>query len=340
MIPMVDLDFILQRTKDLWEPLRKKRIFLTGGTGFIGKWLIESFLHVNENIELDATIYVLSRQPKKFLREYPWLADRNGLCLIEGDVRSFVFPPGSFSHIIHGATSVADPDQSITTFDTVVKGTWHTLEFAKESNTKNFLLLSSGAIYGKHPATPELIPETFSGAPPTNQGRSAYGEGKRAAEWLTFEFGATYGINACAARCYALVGPYLPLDKHFAMGNFIRDAMAGRPIQISGDGTSMRSYLYTSDLSIWLWTILLKGETGQAYNVGSDKSISIKNLADLIASITPSHPDVILAQKAKEGAFPERYVPDVTKARNDLGLDQWTSLEVGIKKTMDWIGND
>jgi len=339
VIPTVDLDFILQRTRNLWEPLKKKNIFLTGGTGFIGKWLIESFLHINEKIDLGATIYVLSRKPQKFLKDHPWLINRNDLCFLEGDVRNFIFPPGIFTHIIHGATSVADPDQSIETFDTVVRGTWHTLEFAKQANTKNFLLLSSGAIYGKHPETPKLIPETFSGAPPTNQSQSAYGEGKRAAEWLTFEYGNAYGINACAARCYALVGPYLPLDKHFAMGNFIRDAMAGSPINISGDGTPMRSYLYASDLSIWLWTILLKGKNGQGYNVGSDESISIKNLATLISSLTPSHPDVLLSQKPKEGVSPERYVPDINKARNDLGLDNWTSIEIGIKKTMDWIKN-
>lgn len=336
MLPKNDLDLILLRTQDLWGALRGKRVFLTGGTGFIGKWMIESFLHANERFELGANIYVLSRRPDDFLNDHPWLTKRAGLRLIEGDVRTYAFPQGDFSHIIHGATSVADPAQSIETFDAVVRGTWRTLEFARQCNATNFLLMSSGAVYGKHPQIPDLLPESFSGAPLTTLGQSAYGEGKRAAEWLTFEFGNRYGIKSFSARCYALVGPYLPLDKHFAMGNFIRDAMSGGPIRIGGDGTSIRSYLYASDLSIWLWTILLKGRSGEAYNVGSDKGISIKQLADLISSLTLSHPEVLVAKDHVQGTLPERYVPDICKARTDLELDTWTSIDVGIRKTMDW----
>lgn len=338
MLPISDLDSILLHTEGVWEPLREKRVFLTGGTGFIGKWLIESFLHANRRLDLGASMHVLSRDPKAFLSGHPWLSDRTDLRLIEGDVRSFEFPRGEFSHIVHAATSSSDPVPHIETFDTVVGGTRRVLDFSRRSSASHFLFLSSGAVYGRQPSSIKRIPESFTGAPMTTLSQSAYGEGKRAAEWLLFEFGHRYGMSTFVARCFAFIGPYLPLDRHYAIGNFIRDAFSRGPIRINADGAPFRSYLYASDLAIWLWTILLKGQSGEPYNVGSDMSLTIKELATLVAEIMPAHPDVLVTKASVPGAPAERYVPSIDKARTQLGLDVWTSLDESIRKTMDWIG--
>ena len=257
-------------------------------------------------------------------------------------MRTFAFPQVEFSHIIHAATSSSDPVPPIETFDTIVDGTRRVLEFSIHSHASHFLFLSSGAVYGRQPSSLERIPESFIGAPITTLPQSAYGEGKRAAEWLTFELGNRCGISTFVARCFAFVGPYLPLDKHYAIGNFIRDALAGGPIRINSDGTSFRSYLYSSDLAIWLWTILLKGQSGEPYNVGSDVSITIKELADCVAKFMPTRSDVLVANASVPGALAEKYVPNIDKARTTLGLDVFTSLDEGIKKTINWIrdGNE
>lgn len=336
-LPIDDLDVVLSRTADLWAGLRKKNVFLTGGTGFIGKWLVESFLHINERLQLQASIHLLSRSPEQFLADYPWLVDRKDFYLVPGDVRSFTYPPGEFSHIVHGAASVAAPDAPLETFDAILAGTNHVLGFAKQCHASRFLFLSSGAVYGKQPPSVERIPESFAGAPATNLAQSAYGEAKRAAEWIAFETGKTQNIDVCSARCFAFVGPYLPLDKHFAIGNFIRDSMQGTPIRIMGDGMPSRSYLYASDLSIWLWTILLKGKKNESYNVGSDESLTILELARLVAKISNRPTDVLVANNSLSSTGVERYVPDIEKAKTELGLSILTPLASAITKTMDWI---
>ena len=336
-LPLSDLESILFHTRELWLPLRKKRIFLTGGTGFIGKWLTESFLHANNALQLEADISVLSRFPKRFLSDHPWLASRKDFHLIEGDVRSFEYPAGSFSHIIHGGTSISDPEPPMETFDTILSGTKHVLEFSKYCNAEKFLFLSSGAVYGKQPPSVARIPESYDSAPPTNTTQSAYGQAKRAAEWIAFEMGKTQQMDVCVARCFSFVGPYLPLDKHFAIGNFIRDSMSGNPIRLTGNGTPSRSYLYASDLSVWLWTILLRGKNHEIYNVGSDKDITILELAKLVERTAPLRTGLLLPNSSTSSVPPERYIPCIDKIKESLGVSILTPLESAIKKTMDWI---
>jgi nucleoside-diphosphate-sugar epimerase len=259
-LPADDLVHVLTHVGDLWERARGTRTFLTGGTGFFGPWLVESFAHANERLGLDAELVVLSRDPDAAMSRLPALRTAPGVTFWKGDVRGFEFPRGPFDLVINGAAESSQQghvgDQRHM-FDTIVDGTRRTLALAREAHATNYLLLSSGAVYGKQPSSLTHVPEHHSGAPDLGDARSAYGEGKRAAEVLAAVESECGELSVRVARCFAFVGPHLPLDIHFAIGNFVRDAMGRGPIRIQGDGTAVRSYLYMADLAVWLWTLAL-----------------------------------------------------------------------------------
>ena len=261
-----DLNHILTQTRPVWEEMRGQSIFITGGTGFFGCWLVESFCHINRALSLNAHATVLSRDPSKFAEKCPHLASDPAITLHAGDVRDFEFPPSNFAYVIHAATEASAKqaaEEPLEMLSTILAGTERTLKFAAECGARKFLLTSSGAVYGKQPSDMTHVPESFTGAPDPLDPASVYAEGKRASELMCALHQKTArasGIEfeAKIARCWAFCGPHLPLDTHFAIGNFIGDVLAGRPIGIGGDGIPRRSYLYGADLAIWLWTMLFR----------------------------------------------------------------------------------
>ena len=337
-----DLDHILSHTAGLWEDLRGKRLFLTGGTGFLGCWLLQSLLWADAALGLGVEAVVLSRSPEAFRAKQPHLAAHPAVRLLEGDTRTFSFPPGEFTHVIHAATdasAVLNADQPLLMIDTITHGTRQALEFAHQCGCRRFLLVSSGGVYGRQPPDLARLPEDYGGAPDTSSPRAAYGEGKRLAELYGAIYGEKYGLQTVTARGFAFAGPYLPLDKHFAVGNFIRDGLRGGPIEVGGDGTPIRSYLYGADLAIWLWTILLRGTAGRAYNVGSEDALTIAALAHTVAGQFSPRPPVQIARQAPENQTPERYVPSTQRARQELGLEAWIGLEESIRRTIRAAGS-
>ena len=338
-IPADDLDHVLDQVGELWEGLRGTRTFLTGGTGFFGAWLVESFAHANEHVALDAELVVLSRDPDAAVERLPAIRQARGVSIIRGDVRDFDFPPGRFELVIHGAAEssqqghVGDHRHM---FDTIVDGTRRTLSFTRQAGAERFLLLSSGAVYGPQPPSMSHVSESYHGSPDLGVASSAYGEAKRAAEVLAAIEAERMGLSVRVARCFAFVGPHLPLDIHFAIGNFVRDAMARRPIRIQGDGTAVRSYLYMADLAAWLWTLAVSPNARGAYNVGSEEPLSILEVARLVAEVCGPGTPIEVIGKPVPGAPAHRYVPSTARARSELGLCQHVSVADGVRRLVGW----
>jgi dTDP-glucose 4,6-dehydratase len=209
-LPSEDLEHVMRHCEAIWDSLRDARIFITGGTGFIGKWLLESFSWANRKYSLGAKAVVLTRNPDAFESSMPHLVSDDSISLYHGDVRAFTPPAGEFSHVIHAAASVDPHDEPVHVANTIIDGTRNVLEMSVFCRPESVLLVSSGAAYGAQPPTIDKMPETYNGAPDWLDVRSAYGGSKRTSVLLGTIYSATFQLPIKIARCFAFVGPHLP----------------------------------------------------------------------------------------------------------------------------------
>lgn len=304
-------------------------VFVTGGTGFFGKALLR---HWATSADVSGWRFtLLSRDPDRFRATHGDLLRGLDVQLHRGDILDPASLPAdaSFTHVLHAATdsSAGEALTPLARFDQIVQGTRHVLELARSLGRPRMLLTSSGGVYGPPPAGVDAIAESWNGMPDPLEPHNAYGVAKRQAEHLCALYHDAFGIETVIARCFAFVGEDLPLDAHYAIGNFIRDALAGGEILVKGDGTPLRSYLDQRDLARWLTTMLLRGKPLRAYNVGSDEAVSIAELAHAIARQCPASSVRIQRQPVAGSAIERlRYLPDVSRAREELGLQ----VEIGL----------
>jgi nucleoside-diphosphate-sugar epimerase len=330
-----DLHSIFERSKEIFLELDGSNIYLTGGTGFIGRWLLEAIAYSVDCSNIRIKVTILTRNPNTFASKAPHLFNNKNFTIIEGNVNEALVPHSQYSHLIHAATDASaelNAHNPCLMFDTVLSGTKNVLDFAKTNNVKRVLYLSSGAVYGNQPSDVLKVKEDWFGAPDCLNPINAYAEAKRAAEMLCSIYVKQFGLEISTARIFALLGPLLTLDIHFAAGNFIKDAIEGRAITVNSSGRAVRSYMYPTDLIVALLHLLVNGTSGKGYNIGSDEAISIRDLAKLTADLIGDGKYQILGQD-DPGWNPGRYVPDVSKIYHDFGLYRTVSLNDAILNT-------
>jgi dTDP-glucose 4,6-dehydratase len=323
---------------DLWNRLRGASVLITGGTGFVGRWLLTHFLREEAARGLDAHVTVVTRRPDAFDRLAPDIARDRRVRLLTGDVRDFDARGPSFSHVIHGAAAASaalnreDPDEMLST---LVDGTRHVCELVESQGRARVLLLSSGAVY-RQPTRPGVpIAESAPMGPEAPDEASAYHAGKRSAERVAVESSRRACYPLTVARLFSFVGPYLPLDAHYAVGNFIRDALAGGPVVVRGTGRPVRSYLYASDMALWLWGMLLDPRAeNEVFNVGSEVAVSVADAARLVAALVDPPACIDMVGSDETGGGGEWYVPSTLKARRCLGLRESVGLSEAIRLTI------
>lgn len=310
------------------------QLLLTGGTGFFGRSLLRYWKGLDAQHQNVPQVTVMTRSIENFERNYPEFCNQSWLQLHHGDVcvpKSF--PRGiPFTHVIHAATdSTRGPFLApLERFDQIVVGVRNTLDFSIECKVRRFLHTSSGAVYGMQPPEVDQLHEDSLTMPDPLNSSNAYGVAKRTAEHLCTLYGEAYGLQIVNARCFAFLGRDLPLDVHFAIGNFVRDALWKDVITVQGDGTPLRSYLDQSDLAHWLVTLLIKGVPGKAYNVGSDEALSMAALAHLVRDVLSANKPVQILGKMSQTLVRSVYIPNIQRAKREFDLSVTVPLRRAI----------
>lgn len=303
--------------------LHHSHIFVTGCTGFIGYWLLMAIRYLNQQGS-EIRVTGISRDPKAFYQRHPGFAGIDWLKLRQADVSTFELREEQFDYIIHAATDTRPARISAANdmLAAAFHGTLRACQQAELASVKAMLLLSSGAVY----ENPQLVRESGALA-----GYNSYTLAKQIMEQVAISQAQNAGYRLSIARCFAFIGFLLP--EHLAISQFIRDARSADCIQIHGDGTPIRSYLYAADLALWLLTILAKGQHCHAYDVGSDDARPIEAHAKLVRDLLAPGKKLekSLTQYASATAR-HRYIPDISRTGQELGLSVWTDLEAALKQ--------
>jgi len=320
--------------------LQGANLLITGGTGFVGSWLAEMVAFLNDCHSFGVKLTLLSPRAFDFSNRAPHLAGRSDVILIQGDVRNLTEVSSETDWIIHAAGS---PDNRshfsnpVRTMETLVVGTQSLLAAASRlSSLQKVLCASSGLVYGPQQWEDAALDErSFSGLD-SDSLANLYAESKRAAEMVTAAYRSQFGVPVLNARLFTFLGPYQQLDRPWAINNFLCDALRGGPIRVQGNGETIRSYMYGSDLAHWLLRLLVSGKIGGAYNVGNPVGTSLRDLAAKVASHTPRRPSIDLNTLPAANKSCTRWVPDVSLAQRDCDLHIRIDLDYAISRTIAW----
>lgn len=328
---------LLQHRSDmqaLASALQGRKLFVTGGTGFVGRSLLDVLHTLATQGAAHFDVTVLSRDPAGFLARHPHYAKLPWLSFLQGSLSQWPAVNAPYTDVLHAAADTHHQGNDIAWTDQIVQGTRRALDFAVAVGAQRFLMVSSGAVYGPQPDHLPCMPEDHAGAPPTTSAHSTYGQAKRMAEQLCTLYAQAHGLQTVIARCFAFGGAHLPHDGPYALGNFVRDALSADipALRVKGDGRAVRSYLDSEEMGVWLLTLLRRGQAGEAYNVGSDQGVSMLSLAQTVASVLAPHKDVVVEGQATASAARSLYVPCVAKAAG-LGLVPQRSLQDIIRRS-------
>jgi nucleoside-diphosphate-sugar epimerase len=334
----LDCNKVLQERQNLLTGLKGDTLLVTGGTGFVGTWLAEMVSCMNDDYGFNIHLYLLSRSTDRFKMTTPHLANRKDISLIKSDVRYSLEVPKETNRVIHAAgnpdnrTHSSNPTE---TMSVIADGTSSVIRAVYRcSNLKNFLCVSSGLVYGPQPLTLDRIPETYTGAFSPGDSAAPYAEAKRFSETLCSAARSQEKLPVVTARPFAFLGPYQSLTTPWAINNFIHDVLTSNFIRVMGDGQTVRSYMYASDMASLVPPHPGSRTDQSRYNVGSPDGITLEKLAGLVADRFNPKPEIRLRASSK--AHTTRFVPDIELANKILGLSLTVPLEEALTRTIEW----
>jgi nucleoside-diphosphate-sugar epimerase len=334
-----DAEAVLAASAERLAPLRGQHVFISGGTGILGTWLLELITVLNEHHGFGLKVTVFSRNARTFGARWPHLGNQPWVKWQEGDIRHLTELPRDVRYVIHAA-GLTDrrlfASQPTAVAEVNSQGTLRILRAANLlEDVQKFVLLSSGLVYGAQPWDLPQIDEKFAGPLRSNDVNSVYAESKRFAEVAAQCAISESKLPVVTLRPFAFVGPYQSLQLPWAVTDFIRDSFSGGPIRIMGDGVTVRTIMYASDFACWVLAALANGQARETYNVGGAEPVELLTLARTITRFFSPVPEIRL-RVGQAGHDRNRLVPDTTKIRRDLGINQTVSLEAALEKTIAW----
>ena len=323
----------LNRLVEAINQLDGSRVLITGGTGFVGKWLIETAKIACDNGATKFEIIVPTRDIlASHVKETKKIGFKN-LSLVQGDLLTDVLNIGKVDAIIHAATPASatlNESNPIEMTRINTQSMHAALKFAE--NRVPFLFTSSGAVYGNQPQSVAHISEMQDR--PFSELTSAYAKGKQLAESTCMQAAKEGSCTPVIARLFAFSGHYLPRNTHFAIGNFVQNVIDRKPIHINSNGQARRSYLYGADMAVWLWSALTKRSSPHPLHIGSEHSVSILELAQAVARVSTTElnfiPEIKVANPSANSEKFHQYIPNNSATKSYLNVQEWTSLETGI----------
>ncbi len=334
-----DLENITRTSADDLSFLINKNILLTGSTGFVGTWLSASYLHALETLGGTGSLTCVARAFDSLDVHRSIIHSHPNVRLIPSDVRSLDIPHDlRIDVIIHAATPASaslNTNNPLEMVSIIVDGQQRILEQAVKVGARRVVFMSSGAVYGPQPMDLDGLPLDWNGGPTITTPVNAYHEAKRLAELLGHIYASEGSVEFVTARLFAFLAPFLPLDQHFAAGNFLRDALQIRYPEVKGHGLTRRAYQYGSDMTSWIWAITRRSVSRETFNVGAQESVLINELASIIAGAVGIERPKSHQEISSQGT-PSNYVPDVSATIARFAIQNQHSLDSSIQRTLRW----
>lgn len=324
-----------------WEQLFNQSVLISGANGFLPAYMLETLLYLNESRGAEIRVIAMVRNLERAMRRLGHLRDRLDLSFLVQDVRDTYTGPAAVDYVIHAASQATPKFFGVDpagTFEANVSGTRNLLQLARDAQSKSFLFFSSGEVYGSQAGLSPIVNESSFGSVDPLNIRSCYAEGKRAGETLCACWHAQYGVPAKVARISHTYGPGMDLQDGRVFADFVADVVHGRDIVMKSDGSARRPFCYLADATIAYFTVLLRGNSGEAYNVGTDVEHSVLELAETLCDLFPERncrvvrwqrgaDDPYLASKTVGGHL------DISKIRG-LGWEPTTDIRKGFTRTV------
>ncbi|RYZ96551.1 MAG: NAD-dependent epimerase/dehydratase family protein [Sphingobacteriaceae bacterium] len=325
-----------------WDKFRNKTVLISGASGFVASYMVETLLSVNDRLNQSTKIIALVRNPEKAHKRFKDYLRREDLKFIVQDVAEPFNINEKIDYIIHAASQASPKYYGVDPVGTLsanVTGTLNLLELARKNHIRSFLYFSSSEVYGRVEDDHNPVKEYFYGYLDPMRVRSCYGESKRMGENICVSYYHQYGIKAKVVRPFHTYGPGMDLQDGRVYADFVADVIAGKDIEMKSDGIARRAFCYLKDATIGFFTVLLKGRDGEAYNVGNPvEEHRIIDLAEIIATLGDKPLHVIKVPVADNNAYLKspliRNTPDISKIAA-LGWSPDTSVEAGFKRTIE-----